>query len=106
MTENYTFLIFLFCNVSLAQPLQPMDSKTKGAVTGEIKKVFINKAENCKLWSGILKVYIWEIKCFSAHQECHLHLLLHTNYFISSSILTLLGVHSFYEDKNSQRSLQ
>lgn len=88
MTENYTFLIFLSYNVSPAQASQPTESK--GTVTVEIKKVSINKANNCKLWNGILKVCIWEIKCFSAHQKCNRHLLSHTDYFISStSILSI-----------------
>lgn len=103
--ENYPFLIFLSCSSSPVQAFQPMESKTKAAVTVEIKKVFINKENNCKLWSGILKAYLWEIKCFSAHQECHLHILLHTDYFVSSSTsILLLEVHSFYQDKYCHRN--
>lgn len=62
MTENYTFLIFLSCNVFPAQPLQPMESETKAAVTGEILKKYLSIRQTTVNYGLIfLKVYMWEI---------------------------------------------
>lgn len=37
-TENYTFIIAVFCGVSPMQALQPKDSKTEHVVIGKFKK--------------------------------------------------------------------